>query len=196
MHAEEIVGLYILLTQSGVRVWVDGGWGIDALIGEQTRPHKDFDALVPFDDLGTLADVLAERGFALKEIWGENRWVAHAARLPLIGREIGGDSEVATAFVLRNGTGHELDVHVLKYDRCGYGIPAWKTDFIFPPDALAGRGMIAGTPVRCVSARMQMVTHTGYVLQAKDFDDLRRLHERFGIAYLEEQARHLPGSGA
>lgn len=195
MHAEEIVGLYLLLTESGVRVWVDGGWGIDALIGEQARPHKDFDALVHFDDLGKLADVLAERGFALKEIWGETRWVAHAARLPLIGRENGGDCEVATAFVLRNGTGHELDVHVLKFDSRGYGIPAWKTDFIFPPDALAGRGMIASTPVRCLSAEMQMTTHTGYALQAKDLQDLRLLHERFGIAYLEEQIRHFTGSG-
>ncbi|WP_406347422.1 nucleotidyltransferase domain-containing protein [Streptomyces sp. NBC_00144] len=26
----------------GVEVWLgDGGWGVDALLGEQTRPHKD-----------------------------------------------------------------------------------------------------------------------------------------------------------
>jgi lincosamide nucleotidyltransferase A/C/D/E len=196
MRAEEVVALYALLAEHGVRVWVDGGWGVDALLGEQTRPHKDLDALVPFDDLGTLAGVLAGRGFTRKEIWGENRWVAHAARLPLIGREPRGGSAVATAFVLRDGTGHELDVHALTFDRRGCGIPAWNADVTYPPDALAGRGVIAGTPVRCLSARMQMATHTGYALQAKDRQDLRLLHERFGIAYLAEQAHHFPRSGA
>lgn len=190
MHAEEVIALYTLLVERGMHVWVDGGWGIDALLGEQTRPHKDFDALVSFDDLGTLTDVLARRGFTLTEIWEENRWVAHAVRLPLISKENGMVSEVATAFVVRNSVGHELDVHVLTFDEHGYGIPAWNADFTYPPDAFAGRGVIAGTPVRCLSAHMQMATHTGYALQAKDLQDLRQLHERFGIAYLAEQAHH------
>jgi lincosamide nucleotidyltransferase A/C/D/E len=190
MHAEEVITLYTLLVERGVQLWVDGGWGIDALLGEQTRPHKDFDALVPLDDVGTLTDVLAHHGFTLKEIWEENRWVAHAVRLPLIGKENRVGSDVATAFVLRNGVGHELDVHVVVFDANGYGIPAWNADVIYPPDAFAGRGVIVGTPVRCLSAQMQMATHTGYALQAKDFQDLRRLHERFGIPYLEEQVPH------
>ncbi len=195
MRAEEVTALYTLLAEREVRVWVDGGWGIDALLAEQTRQHKDFDALVPFDDLGTLADVLADCGFTLKEIWQENRWVAHAVRLQLIGRAHRGGSDVATAFVLRDGTGHELDVHALTFDSRSYGIPAWNASVSFPPEAFAGCGMIAGTPVRCLSARMQMATHTGYVLQTKDLQDLRLLHERFGVPYLEEQAHHFPKSG-
>jgi lincosamide nucleotidyltransferase A/C/D/E len=194
MRAEEVVALHTPLVRRGVRVWVDGGWGVDALLGEQTRPHKDFDVLVPLEDLGRLADVLADRGFTLKEIWGENRWVAHPVRLPVIGREERGASAVATAFVVRDGAGHQLDVHALTFDRRGYGVPAWNGDATYPPEALAGRGVIAGTPVRCLSARMQMATHTGYALQAKDLQDLRLLHERFGVAYLAEQARHFPDS--
>jgi hypothetical protein len=41
---------------------------------------------------------------------------------------------------------------------------------------------------------MQMATHTGYVLQAKDLQDLRLLNERFGVAYLEEQVHHFSDS--
>lgn len=196
MRAEDVVALYTLLLERGVQVWVDGGWGIDALLNQQTRSHKDFDALVQFDDLATLTDVLAERGFTLKQIWSENRWIFHAAQIQLIGRETLTGSEVATAFVLRNGNGHELDFHVLKFNGSGHGIPAWNSGFIFPPDAFEGRGVIAGTPVRCLSAQMQMATHTGYALQAKDLQDLRLLHERFGITYLEEHAHHFPGSRA
>lgn len=192
MHAADAMALYTLLTGSGVRVWLDGGWGIDALLGEQTRPHKDLDALVPLDDLAVLAAALADGGFVLKEIWEENRWAAHPVRLPLIGRQGAADStDIATAFVLRNGAGHELDIHVLALDPCGGGTPAWNANIAYPPDALAGRGVIAGTPVRCLSAEMQVATHTGYALQAKDLQDLRLLHERFGVAYLPEQAPYL-----
>ena len=42
MHAEEVVALYTLLEQHDVPVWVDGGWGIDALLQQQTRPHRRF----------------------------------------------------------------------------------------------------------------------------------------------------------
>ena len=48
---------------------MDGGWGIDALLGRQTRLHKDFDALVALEDLPALTHFLGGRGFALKLIW-------------------------------------------------------------------------------------------------------------------------------
>ena len=91
--------------------------------------------------------------------------------------------------MLRNGQGDEVDIHVLTVDDRGYGIPAWQAELHYPPDALAGRGVILNTPVRCLSAQMQVHTHTGYVLQAKDRQDLRLLHERFGIAYDEDAQR-------
>lgn len=69
----------------------------------------------------------------------------------------------------------------------------WNADRIYPPDAFEGRGSILNTPVRCLSAQMQMATHTGYELQDKDLQDIRFLHERFGIAYLEEQLHRSPG---
>lgn len=31
------------LDTHGVPFWVDGGWGVDALLGEQTRSHRDLD---------------------------------------------------------------------------------------------------------------------------------------------------------
>jgi hypothetical protein len=39
-----------------------------------------------------------------------------------------------------------------------------------------------------LSAAMQMRTHTGYVLQDEDIQELRRLHERFGVDYPEKHA--------
>lgn len=179
MQAEDVVELYTLLLEHGVQIWIDGGWGIDALLERQTRPHKDLDAFVAFGDLATLTEVLSERGFVLKEIWSESRPRQHDGHVRLIGSG-GPDGQVATAFVLKDALGRELDIHVMDVDEHGSATPAWNCSMAFSPDALHGRGRIGGAPVRCLSAAMHVQTHTGYELQDKDRQDLRHLHERFG----------------
>jgi lincosamide nucleotidyltransferase A/C/D/E len=185
MKAEDVAELYALLRDHGVQLWIDGGWGIDALLQRQTRPHKDLDAFVAFADLPLMAGLLSSRGFGLKEIWSENRWIRHGEVVPVIGRATP-EPEVATAFVLKDARGRELDIHVLAVDAQGRGTPLWECELAFLPDALQGLGTLGGLPVRCLSATMHMRTHSGYVLQEKDFQDLRQLHERFGVAYPED----------
>jgi len=41
MTESDVVGLLDELESAGVRVWIDGGWGVDALFGEQLRPAFD-----------------------------------------------------------------------------------------------------------------------------------------------------------
>ncbi len=185
--SEDVVDLYSGLLARGVQLWVDGGWGIDALLGRQTRPHKDLDAIVAFGDLPALARFLGGRGFALKEIWSENLWTPCPEPPALIGRERPA-AEAATAFVLHDGSGCELDFHVVRFDEHGHEIPAWNSDFVFPPEAFAGLGIVGSTRVRCLSAETHMRTHTGYVLKESDVHDLRLLHDRFGIDYPDEVA--------
>jgi lincosamide nucleotidyltransferase A/C/D/E len=190
VRAEDVVDLYATLLGHGVQLWLDGGWGVDALLQEQTRSHTDLDAIVAFDDLPALTRSLSERGFTLKEIWPENCWVPHPEPVALIGRQRPA-LEVATAFVLTDAVHRELDIHAVRFDEHGRGIPAWNSDCVFPAEAFEGQGIIANTSVRCLSAETQMRSHTGYVLQEKGVHDLRLLHERFGIDYPDEQARML-----
>lgn len=187
MEAQDVLDLYTTLQAHGVQIWLDGGWGIDALVERQTRPHKDLDAFVAFGDLPALTAALSRRGFVLKEIWSENRWLPHAGQVLLIGRDAASD-EVATAFVLRDARGREIDIHVLQFDERGHATPAWNSSLPFDPDALTGQGRVAGALVRCLSPAMHMRTHTGYTLQDKDIQDLRHLHERFGVDYPAEHA--------
>jgi lincosamide nucleotidyltransferase A/C/D/E len=84
--AEDVIELFSGLRAERVRVWVDGGWGIDAPLGRQTRPHKDFDDIVLFEDLPVLTRLLEGRGFALKLIWEEKRWAPSSELLAPIGR--------------------------------------------------------------------------------------------------------------
>ena len=126
MNPEDVVELYSLLTEHDVYAWVDGGWGIDALLGKQTRPHKDLDLMVRHDDLAILTQTLAPRGFTLKNIWDENRWTGFPAPALLIARQ-DATLEIATAFVLKDALGREIDVHAFAFDERGYGTPCWNT---------------------------------------------------------------------
>src|SRR5438876_8784156 len=47
----DVVDFYKTITQLGVDLWIDGGWGVDALLGEQTRPHKDLDIAIQQKDV-------------------------------------------------------------------------------------------------------------------------------------------------
>lgn len=49
MEAQDVLELYTLLRDHGVQLWLDEGWGFDALLERQTRPHKDLDAFVADD---------------------------------------------------------------------------------------------------------------------------------------------------
>ncbi len=35
----EVLKIYKLFQENSIEVWIDGGWGIDALLGKQTRSH-------------------------------------------------------------------------------------------------------------------------------------------------------------
>jgi Aminoglycoside-2''-adenylyltransferase len=43
MTKEDVLEVLNALEQAGVSVWIDGAWGVDALVGEETRPHTDLD---------------------------------------------------------------------------------------------------------------------------------------------------------
>lgn len=43
---EEVVNFYRELENRGITIWIDGGCGVDTLLGTQTRPHKDLDIAI------------------------------------------------------------------------------------------------------------------------------------------------------
>jgi len=171
INKEEILRIYKLLSANGIQVWLVGGWGIDALLGEQTRPHKDLDILLLLDDVAKMGELLGRCGYALKALWEENRWVTDRR-----------GNKTATAFVLQNPDGYEIDVHALRFDDQRQGIPAWEAEagFLFKPEDLAGQGEIGGLVVQCISPEMQMRVHTGYTLPEYQVQDLALLDMKFG----------------
>jgi lincosamide nucleotidyltransferase A/C/D/E len=153
LSAHDAVALCGLLEQRHIRYFVMGGWGVDALLGRQTRPHKDLDLLVVRADVPALWTLFREHGFIRQWVWRENRW---------LDEEEGGE-QWPSAFVAADGAGRELDVHVIDLAPDGGIIQHYDDPWPFPA-SIAAQGSIAGTVVPCVSLETQLAMHTGYPL--------------------------------
>ena len=167
MPAGTAVALYRSITELGIDLWIDGGWGVDALLGEQTREHADLDMVIQQRDVPQLRAWLEARGF----------------------RDVERDDTSPWNFVLGCDDGHEIDIHAIVFDAEGnglYGPP--DRGVMYPAAALTGNGTIAGTPVTCISPEWLVTFHTGYELSESDFHDVDLLCRRFGVDYPEEYA--------
>ena len=169
--AEDVIEIINLLKTNHIQLWLSSGWGIDALLGKQTRSHKDLDVIMLLDDVLQLFDIMDFECFRLKEIWSENLWVSGPQGI-----------KIATAFILHDLDGREFDTHAMCLDDQGNGIPAWDDEgFIFKKRDLAGVGMIAGVIVQCLTPESQMICHAGYPLPDSHLRDIERLYEKFGV---------------
>ena len=173
MDAESVLAVLDALDAASVRVWLDGGWGVDALLGEQTRPHSDLDLIASAADGAGVRAALDTLGF----------------------RPRPGASDAG--FVLADERGREVDVHLVQFDQRGYGsfeLPDGRR-WPFPPAAFAGRGRVAGREVPCLSADAQVQCHAqGYEPGENDLRDMERLQQRFGVVLPLPLCRQ-PGRG-
>ena len=150
----EVLDVLAALSALGCRFWVEGGWGVDALVGHQTRPHRDLDVDLEARCEGSALTVLAEMGYAVETDWRPNRVELNAP-----GR---GRVDLHPLLVEEDGTARQaaLDggVHVF-------------------PRSFFVTGSLAGVPVPCVSITAQRLFHTGYELRSIDVHDLAVLDE-------------------
>lgn len=155
-----MVELYGLLERDGVTVWIDGGWAVDAHLGEQTRPHGDLDLALDIAALERLTRLLGELGFRPKGEARARPW----------------------NFVLVDGRGREVDLHAFSFDGHGNGIlgPPENHD-VYPAHSLTGTGTLLGRAVRCIAVEDLIEFHTGYEPDDDDRRDLFALCARFGI---------------
>ncbi len=165
MTSSDVLAVVDLLESNGIQVWLDGGWGVDALLERQTRPHENLDIAVQHKDVSRLRQLLQARGY----------------------REIPKPDTKDWNFVLGDDRGHEVDVHSYAFDSTGkyvYGIE-------YPANSLTGAGSVNGRAVKCISAEYAVRFRAGYELRETDIQDVRALHERFGIPLPKEHEEWL-----
>lgn len=72
MTAADVIDLHTGVQTLGINIWIDGGWGVDALLGGQTRPHKDLDIGIEGIDVSGLAAALEACGY--REVLRYSQW--------------------------------------------------------------------------------------------------------------------------
>jgi lincosamide nucleotidyltransferase A/C/D/E len=161
MTADDVLHVVRIVDAAGVAVWLDGGWGIDALLGAQFRLHEDLDVVVRLTDVDAMTAALDVFGYVVVE------------------------DELPTRLVLRTSTGLQLDVHPVTFDATG---TAWQAgalpdggDCEYPSDGFVD-GTVAGTTVGCLSAEVQLAHHLGYPPRSHDHEDMERLAHHLGLA--------------
>ena len=132
--SEDAIELLQALRDASVAVWVDGGWGVDALLGEQTREHSDLDLVARLEDIEAIVVALA----------------------PWDARIVGDVRPVRCVLIDRRG--RRVDVHTVVFDAAGGGVQPQPDggSFRYPPEGFV-TGSIDGVEVACISAEVQLL---------------------------------------
>lgn len=162
MTADEAVRLVRVFGKHGVDACVGGGWGVDALLGQQTRDHVDLDVWLPAGQFENAMVALVSAGVDRIHPWpGDKPW----------------------NFVVHDSGRRRMDLHIYETRTDGmihYGSAVAGESF--PAAALDGSGIIAGVTVRCEAPEWSVRWHTGYAPRDKDRHDVPLVCARFGIA--------------
>ena len=72
----ELFQVLDLLESLDMQFWLDGGWGVDVLYGQQTRLHRDIDIDFDANYTDQLLDLLQERGYQIETspLWAIRNW--------------------------------------------------------------------------------------------------------------------------
>jgi lincosamide nucleotidyltransferase A/C/D/E len=158
MDATEVLRVLDALEDSGVRAGVTGGWGIDALLGRQTRPHGDLDLGVPSDAIDTVICALQPLGYNIT-------------------------ADERPARIVLEGALGKVDLHPIVMLPSGAGVQTGfdGQTFEYPPGSLEAEGEIGGRIVRCGTPDLQVTFHRGYEPREHDRRDMAALAHAFGL---------------
>ena len=164
--APQVRAFLDLTDRLGIRVWLDGGWAVDAHLGRQSRDHGDIDIVLETAAEPTLRAALEAAGFA----------------------DVHTDDRRPCNFVMEHADGRRIDFHLIDFDEDGNGLydnlgPA------FPAIAFTGIGSIEGRSVRCIEVSTLIDFHTGYAHDADDAADVKALCAKFGLLVPQQYRR-------
>ncbi len=178
MSSDTVIKLLDGFASIDVPVWVIGGWGLDALLGRQSRSHSDLDLLVAADSqiLGRALTMLSSLGYSRQF---EEAWPA-------------ADDPMTRRLVAANNIGQSVDLHPV--DLSGPTFSTCEPDAAATPTTLT-TGQLGGRTVPCVSAEFHLAQKRFHEqrepLSAKDHRDIAML-QAFAISGSEGVEADVP----
>jgi lincosamide nucleotidyltransferase A/C/D/E len=162
MDEEDTRAVLTAVSAAGVDWWLDGGWGVDALLGRQTREHQDVDIVLSREAVPKAEQALTELGFR---------------------HDVSAEPGLPARFVMVDGEGGQVDFHLVVFDSWGNAWQqlsgaAWGQ---YPAEGLSGTGRVGDLPVRCVSPELQLRHHLGYDWSDNDARDMTLLARAFRL---------------
>jgi lincosamide nucleotidyltransferase A/C/D/E len=161
MTDKDVIEVTGRLEEAGLNFWLDGGWGVDALLGEQTRDHSDLDIVVELLRIDKVIATLATLGLAINL------------------------DDRPTRLVVADARDRRIDLHPITLDAEGTATQAGAGpnggDAIYPAAGLTGEGSVGSRRVTCLTADLQLMHHRGYEPKENDRLDVLALCERFSL---------------
>nr|WP_063851342.1 lincosamide nucleotidyltransferase Lnu(D) [Streptococcus uberis]ABR14060.1 putative lincosamide nucleotidyltransferase [Streptococcus uberis] len=156
VNKADAIEIILYAEENEIDIWLDGGWGVDALLGEETRSHNDIDLFVEEKNGKTFIEILKEKGFT--EVIEAYTTTDHT--------------------VWKDDKDRIIDLHVFEFNEQG--------DLVFegesyPSNVFSGIGKIGNKVVKCIDAENQVLFHLGYEHDENDVHDVRLLCERYNI---------------
>ena len=156
VNKADAIEIILYAEENEIDIWLDGGWGVDALLGEETRSHNDIDLFVEEKNGKTFIEILKEKGFT--EVIEAYTTTDHT--------------------VWKDDKDRIIDLHVFEFNEQG--------DLVFegesyPSNVFSGIGKIGNKVVKCIDAENQVLFHLGYEHDENDMHDVKLLCERFNI---------------
>jgi lincosamide nucleotidyltransferase A/C/D/E len=158
---KDAIEIILYAEENEIAIWLDGGWGVDALLGEETRLHNDIDIFVEERNSKEFIEILKEKGFA--EVIEAYTTTDHT--------------------VWKDAKDRIIDLHVFKFNEQGDLVFEGET---YPSNVFSGIGKIGDKEVKCIDAENQVLFHLGYEHDENDIHDVRLLCERFNILIPKE----------
>ncbi|SCG67699.1 nucleotidyltransferase domain-containing protein [Micromonospora inositola] len=154
MNGDQVTALLAEFAAYGLRVWVAGGWAVDAVVGRQTRPHADLDLAIDASQQAELLALLGRLGFVTTVDW-----------LPVRAE-------------LTAPEGRKVDLHPVAFRPDGSGVQSGLdgVTFEYASDGFA-EGVIADQRVPCLSVAQQLRFREGYPPRDVDRHDVALLRE-------------------
>jgi lincosamide nucleotidyltransferase A/C/D/E len=168
MTSEDVLGVLSALEEHGVPYVMAGGWGVDAVLGRQTRSHDDLDVVI--DNYEVEVDraigALAPLGFTLEAAFERRAWMPKNS-------------------ILRDDAGRRVDLDSIDWqmlaDAFGLAGPDEEIRKAIEHDVV-GEGTVANRRVPCLSAEVQLLYHTRFELTAPHRHDVRLLRDELGAS--------------